>query len=181
MKKAILLITLVATTGYLFAQKKTTTSGIIKFDATTSLDQLPKAENKTVIAAIDTKKGTLAFEVIIKNFSFSNPKMQDHFNGAGWLDSEKFPTAVFKGTINNLASIDFSRSGTYTAEVSGELTMHGNTKPVSATGKIVVNGNIISTNADFVIKLEDYGINGPAMGSGKVSKEPKISVSADMH
>ena len=38
MKKTILSIALVLATGLIFAQKKTTTSAIINFDATTSLD-----------------------------------------------------------------------------------------------------------------------------------------------
>lgn len=180
MKKSILFIALVAATGSMFAQKKTTTSASINFDATTSLDKLAKAENKTVIAAVDTKKGTLAFEAIVKNFAFGNPTMQDHFNAPTWLDSEKFPTATFKGNIVNLSAINFSKDGTYDAEVAGDLTIHGVTKPVTTKGKIVVNGKSVSANADFNIKLEDFGVNGAAIGAGKVSKEPKISVSAEL-
>ena len=180
MKKTMLFIAIVAATGSIFAQKKTTTSGAISFDATTSKDALPKAENKTVIAVIDAKKGTIAFEAIVKNFAFSNPKMQEHFNGATWMDSEKFPTATFKGNITNLATVDFKKDGTYSAEVAGDLTIHGITKPIKTTGKITVAGNAVSTIAAFSIKLEDYGVNGPAIGTGKVSKEPTISVAADM-
>jgi hypothetical protein len=47
MKKTILSLALVVATGLLFAQKKTTTSATINFDATTSIDKLPRAENKT--------------------------------------------------------------------------------------------------------------------------------------
>jgi hypothetical protein len=71
-------------TGLLFAQKKTTTSATINFDATTSIDKLPKAENKTVIASLDTKTGKLAFEAQVKSFAFSNPRIQDHFYNAGF-------------------------------------------------------------------------------------------------
>lgn len=180
MKKTILFIALVTAAGSMFAQKKTTTSGTISFDATTSIDALPKAENKTVIAAIDPVKGTIAFEAIIKNFAFANPKMQEHFNGAMWMDSEKFATANFKGNITNLSAVDFTKDGTYTADVAGDLTMHGVTKPVKTKGKILVAGKIIMASADFSIKLDDYGVNGPAIGAGKVAKEPKISVSAEM-
>jgi len=178
MKKSILFIALVAATSSMFAQKKTTTSATINFDATTSLDALPKAENKTVIAVVDPKAGTLAFEASIKNFAFANPKMQEHFNSPTWMDSEKFPTATFKGTITNLSAIDFTQDGSYDAEVAGDLTMHGVTKPVKTTGKIVVEGTAINANADFTVKLEDYGINVPAIGCGKVAKEPKIMISA---
>ena len=107
MKKTILSIALVLATGLLFAQKKTTTAAIIKFDATTSLDKLPKAENLAAIASLDTKTGQIAFEANMKNFSFSNPRIQEHFNSPTWLDSEKFPTASFKGSITNLSKVDF--------------------------------------------------------------------------
>ena len=60
MKKTILFLGLVIAAGSLFAQKKTTTSATVSFDATTSLDALPKANNKTVIGAIDTKTGAVA-------------------------------------------------------------------------------------------------------------------------
>ena len=49
MKKTILLSAFALLALGSFAQKRTTTSAIINFDATTSKDQLPKAENKTVL------------------------------------------------------------------------------------------------------------------------------------
>ena len=178
MKKTILSIALVLATGLLFAQKKTTTSATINFDATTSLDKLPHAENKTVIASLDTKTGRLAFEVIIKNFAFTNPRIQEHFNSSGWMDSDQFPAATFNGTISNLPAVKFTKEGTYNVTVKGELNIHGVTKPVETTGTITVNGTATTAVADFTIKLEDYGVNGPAIGAGKVSKEPKITVTA---
>ena len=72
MKKTILFLAFIATTGYIFAQKKTTTSATVSFDATTEKDALPKAENKTVIGSIDTQTGDVAFEAAVKNFSFPN-------------------------------------------------------------------------------------------------------------
>lgn len=180
MKKIVLSIALLAATGFIYAQKKTTTSGVINFDATTSLDALPKAENKTVIIAVDPNSGSIAFEVIMKNFTFGNPRMQEHFNGPKWLDSEKFPLTTFKGNITNLASINFNKDGVYNADVEGNLTMHGITQPIKTTGKIGVAGNVITTNADFSVKLADYEIDGPQIGAGKISKEPKISVSASL-
>ncbi|HMK03778.1 MAG TPA: YceI family protein [Ferruginibacter sp.] len=178
MKRTILSLALVLATILTFAQKKTTTSAIVNFDAATSIDALPKAENKTVIAALDTKSGGIAFEVNIKNFAFTNPRIQEHFNNAGWMDSDKYPTATFKGNITNLSAVKFYKDGTYPAEVSGDLTIHGVSQAVKTTGTIVVKGTAITANADFSVKLADYNISGAAIGAGKVSKEPKISVSA---
>jgi polyisoprenoid-binding protein YceI len=178
MKRIIVSLALLLATALSFAQKKTTTSAIVNFDATTSIDALPKAENKTVIAALDTKTGGLAFEVTIKNFAFTNPRIQEHFNNAGWMDSDKYPTATFKGTITNLAAVKFYKDGTYAAEVAGDLTIHGVTQPVKTNGTITVKGTVITANADFTVKLADYNVSGGAIGAGKVSKEPKISVTA---
>jgi polyisoprenoid-binding protein YceI len=179
MKKTILSLALVLATGLLFAQKKTTTSAIISFDATTSLDKLPKADNKTVIASLDTKTGKMAFEAAIKSFAFSNPKIQEHFNSAGWMDSDQFATATFAGTISNLKDVKFNKDGTYDVTVAGDLTIHGVTKAIETKGTVTVAGKSIKTSSDFDIKLEDYKVNGGAIAAGKVSKEPKISVNAE--
>jgi polyisoprenoid-binding protein YceI len=179
MKKTTLAVALFLSTCFVFAQIKITTSAIIRFDATTSIDALPKAENKTAIAALDIKKGDVAFEVTIKNFSFTNPKMQEHFNSAGWMDSDKFPTATFKGKIKNAGEIKIRKNGTYNTQVEGDLTIHGITKPVKTSATLNISGKKISTKTDFKIKLEDYKISGGAIAAGKVAKEPTISVAAD--
>ena len=179
MKKTILSLALVLATGLIFAQKKTTTSAVISFDATTPIDKLPRADNKTAIASLDTKTGKLAFEVTIKNFTFSNPRIQEHFNGEGWMNSDKFPTAIFKGDITNLKAINFSKDGTSPVQVLGEITIHGVTRPMESAGSVVVSGSKISATSDFKIRLEDFGVNGGAIAAGKVSKEPTITVTAE--
>ncbi len=179
MKKTTFFFALVLATGVLFAQKKTTTSAIVNFDATTSTDALPKAENKTAVAMLDTKSGAVAFEVAIKNFAFTNPRIQEHFNAAGWMNSDQFPTATFKGKISNLAAVNFAKNGTYNADVDGELTLHGITQPVKTKATITVDGKTISTKSAFTIKLEDYKVEGNAIAAGKVAKEPTISVAAE--
>ena len=179
MKKTILLFALALSAGALFAQKKTTTSATVNFDATTGSDALPKAENTTAVASLDTKTGKVGFEAIVKNFSFSNPMMQEHYNSDKWMDSDKFPTATFKGSITNLEAINFDKDGTYTANVEGDLTLHGETKPVKTSAAINVKGKEIIASSDFTIMLEDYKISGGPVTAGKVAKEPKISVNAD--
>jgi polyisoprenoid-binding protein YceI len=180
MKRTLLFLACIIATGSIFAQKKTTTSGTVNFDATTGLDQLPKAQNKTVIVAIDATKGTIAFEVPVKNFTFGNPRIQEHFNGPNWLDSEKYPIATFIGTLTNLSAINFTKDGSYDADVEGDLTIHGVTRPVKTKGKITVNGKTVSATADFAVKLADYNIDGPQVSAGKISKEPRITVSANL-
>lgn len=176
MKKMSLLLALVIAGGSLFAQKKTTTSATVSFDATTPADALPKADNQTVIAALDTKTGTIQFEATVKNFAFSNPTIQSHFNGEKWLNSDKYPKFAFKGTITDASKVDFKKDGTYTASVTGSLTVKEATKEITTPVTIVVKGGVISTTAAFPITLADFGI---VTDGKKVSQQPKVSVAAD--
>jgi polyisoprenoid-binding protein YceI len=179
MKRTILILALVTVAGSLFAQRKTTTSATIAFDASTPIDALPKAENKTVIAAIDTKTGAVQFEANVKNFAFSNPTIQDHFNGERWLNSGTHPTFTFKGTLTNPSEVNFAQDGTYNANVEGVLTIRGKEQKLKAPATIVVKDGVVSATSSFTIKLADYEITGSAIDGGKIAKEPKITVSAD--
>jgi len=180
MKKTVFVFALLAVTGSLFAQKKITTSATVKFDASTSIDNLPKAENKTVIASLNTTTGALAFEAAVKNFAFSNPMMQDHFNGSNWMESDKHPTFTYKGNITDLSAVDFTKEGTYEVKTEGTLAIKGVEKKLSAPATITVKGNSVLATADFSIKLSDYGITGVPIDGGKISKEPKINVTAEL-
>jgi polyisoprenoid-binding protein YceI len=181
MKKTILILSFLATTGAaVTAQSVTTTSAVITFDATTPKDALPKAENKTVIAALNKTTGTVQFEAAVNNFAFSNPMIQDHFNGEKWLNSAAHPKFTFSGKIDKLNEVKFDKNGTYDVTVSGNLTVKGISKALSGVpAKVVVKDGAVSANSAFSIKLADYGITGQAIDAGKVDPEPKISVAVN--
>jgi polyisoprenoid-binding protein YceI len=179
MKKTILFLALVVGTCSLFAQRKTTTTATVNFDATTPKDALPKAENKTVIGSIDTQTGAVAFEAAVNNFTFSNPRMQEHFNGTNWMNSGQYPKFTFAGKIEKVNKIKFTKDGTYSVKVNGDLKIKDVSKPIKVEGKITVAGSKIKVVADFKIKLSDYNISGQPIDAGKVDKEPKITVTAE--
>lgn len=178
MKKTILSLTLFFIAGGLFAQNLTTSSATISFDATTPIDALPKAENKTVIASLNKTTGAVLFEAAVNNFAFSNPKIQEHFNSPNWLNSAAFPKFTFSGKIDKLSKVKFDKDGVYKVTVSGTLVVKGVSKEVKVPGTITVAGGKVTTAATFSIVLADYGISGQPIDAGKVAKEPKIIVSA---
>lgn len=178
MKKVTLLLAFALTTGAVFAQKKTTTSAVVSFDATTPKDALPKADNKTVVGALNTQTGAVAFEAAVANFAFSNPKIQEHFNAPNWLNSAEFPKFTYSGTIQNLNKVNFAKNGTYNVEVKGNMTVKGVTKPVDVKGTITVADGKISISSEFSITLSEFGVTGQAIDAGKVATEPKITVNA---
>ena len=178
MKKTILIVTMIAFSSALFAQTKKTTSATVAFDATTALDALPKAENKTVIAEVDTKSGQIGFEAAVKNFAFTNPTIQAHFNEERWLNSDKYPAFTFMGKINDVTKYNFSKNGVYNVTVTGQMTIKDKTNVVTTPATIEVkNGTLVAT-ASFAITLADYGVQ--VGNSGKIAGEPKITVSAEL-
>ncbi len=180
MKKTILILSLATFTSSLFAQIKSTTSATVTFDATTSKDALPKAENKTAVGEINTKTGEIGFEAAVKNFAFTNPMIQDHFNGEKWMNSAKFPLFTFSGKIADLSKVKFDKAGKYTVNVSGNLTVKDIAKPISATAIIEVKNGTLVASTSFTIKLSDYSISGQPIDNGKVAPEPKIVVTAEL-
>lgn len=178
MKKTILAASLLVMTGGAFAQNLTTSSATVSFDATTPIDALPKADNKTVIASLNPATGAVLFEAAVNNFAFSNPKIQEHFNGANWMNSASFPKFTFSGKIDKLSKVKFEKDGTYNVTVTGNLTVKGVSKEVKTPGTITVADGKVSAATAFSIVLADYGISGAPIDGGKVSKEPKITVAA---
>lgn len=179
MKKTILFLALVITTGHLFAQKKTTTSASITFDATTPKDALPKATNNTVIGSINTATGDVAFEASVKNFAFTNPKIQEHFNSDKWMNSDAFPVFSYSGKIEKADKVKFTKDGTYSVTVNGTMKIRDVSKSEKLKGTITVAGGKIKIAADFELDLPDYGITGAPIDAGKVAKEPKVTMSAE--
>ncbi len=179
MKKTITILALLLTTGAVFAQKKTTTSATVSFDATTPKDNLPKAENKTVIGSLNTQTGDVAFEAAVKNFSFANPKMAEHFNGDNWMKSNSFPVISFSGKIEKINKLKLNKDGVYKVKVEGDMKIRDVSRKEKIEGTLTVTGGKIKVAADFKIKLADYNITGVPVESGKVSREPSVTVSAE--
>lgn len=129
----------------------------IKFFSTTPAEDI-EANNYTTVSTINVENGDVVFSVPMQGFEFEKALMQKHFNSDKFLDTKQFPKAKLKGKITNLAQINFKKDGTYQANVEGELTIKGVTKPIKEKGIITVKGNKIDVKSVFNVTLADYGI-----------------------
>ena len=155
-----------------------TKTGRIEFSSKAPLEDID-AVNKSVTAVLDAKSGALQFSVLMKGFEFDKALMQEHFN-ENYIESDKYPKADFKGTITNNSNIDYSKPGTYTANVNGKLTIRGVTKDVQTTGTIKVEGENLATTSAFNILLSDYNIKIPAVVKDKINNNVRISVNTKL-
>jgi hypothetical protein len=118
-----------------------------------------EATNHSVVCSFNNQSGQIKFTGLIRGFIFENELMQDHFNDKEYMNSEEFPKTGFKGFLENMAAIDFSKSGNYPVTASGTLTIHGISKPIKASGQLIIKGNQLSLKSNFTIKRVDFGIN----------------------
>lgn len=105
--------------------------------------------------------------------------MQKHFNSNKFLDTKKHPKAKFTGKITNLESVDFSKDGKYEANVSGDLNIKGETKPIEEKATITVKGGQVTIDSKMNIVLANYGITfSGGKPSTNVAKEVEVTVKA---
>ncbi|HEY0677984.1 MAG TPA: YceI family protein [Chitinophagaceae bacterium] len=175
MKLFVLLGMVVLTGGAVFCQDKLVSrNGSVSFFSKTSIENI-EAHSQTAVSVLDKKTGKLEFSVLIKSFLFQKALMQEHFN-ENYLESDKFPKSTFKGRIDDLSKIDFSQDGNYTVSVSGLLTIHGETRPVTAPASFTVTNGSAMGQAEFNIMLSDYNISIPTLVKDKISRSVKISL-----
>lgn len=134
------------------------------FDA--KLDFDPKAPAKS---ALDVTINTDGIDT-------TNPKLDAHLKSPDFFDAAKFPTATFKATKIEV-------TGKTTGTITGDLTLHGVTKPV--TLKATFNGGgvnplskayVLGFNATGTVKRTEFGITtyAPLVGD-----DVELTISAE--
>ena len=136
------------------AQRFMTKTGAIDFGATGAIEKI-EGSNKSVACLLDSKSGSLDFIIQIKSFVFEKQLMQEHFN-ENYMESDKFPKASFKGSISNLAAINFAKDGDYPADVTGKLMIHGVTKDVKFSCKVIIKGGKPELKSAFSVLPVSY-------------------------
>ena len=177
MKYLILLIIFAITSPHLQAQKYFTKEAKISFSSDAPLEQI-EAHNNKGMSVLDLETGNVEFAILIKAFHFEKALMKEHFN-ENYMESEKFPKANFKGSIEDYQTIDPKRELKYTVLVKGELTIHGKTKEIMAEVKIQFISGIIHSHTNFEVALADFDIDIPSIVKDNISETVKISLNAD--
>lgn len=119
----------------------------------------------SIVLDKDQATGTVEVKVATTSIDFGNSKLNEHARSAEIFDAEKYPTAVYKGTLAEF------KNGVPT-KVVGDFTLHGVTHPLT----LIINQFRCMTNpmskkevcgADAAgeFNRSDYGVNfGQKMG-----------------
>lgn len=174
----VVLFTLIAELTAGAQERFYTKTGVVRFYSKAPLENI-EAVNNTVTAVLDATSGNMQFAVQMKGFSFEKALMQQHFN-ENYVESNKFPRAVFKGALTDKEAIPYNKDSVYHVVVKGALTLHGVTKQLEVPGTLQVSSGRLLGKATFTLQLSDYNIAIPALVKDKVSKTVTITVHLDL-
>ncbi len=155
-----------------FAQKWGTRAGQVEFFSQTPLENI-EARNKAVSAVVDAATGAVAVSLQVRDFKFERALMEAHFN-ENYLESDRFPKAGFRGTIQNLKALDWGQNGVYQVTVSGNLTIHGVTQQVTAPVQLLVKDGKAAVTGTFPVRLADYNIKIPTLVAAQIAESVSV-------
>ncbi|WET47492.1 YceI family protein [Chryseobacterium indologenes] len=172
MKKLTLLSVFLLYAGYASAQKYSSRTGKLTFEASVPLfdDIYAQDDNNLVILNADT--GEMASVSVVKNFNFKTKLMEEHFNES-YAESAKYPKTTFKGKI---ISFDKSKltANPQKYTIQGTLNFHGVDKAIASTASMYTKDGKIYMQGSFVAKPADYKVAIPKMVTKKIAENVNV-------
>jgi polyisoprenoid-binding protein YceI len=102
------------------------------------------------------------------------PKVEQVMKGPEVLDVTRFPTIRFRS--RRVTGKDLS-PGSYEVTVAGDLSLHGETRPVAVPLHVTLAGEALTGTGKFVVKQTDFGIEPVSAAGGLVKVEDEVTIS----
>lgn len=172
MEKLILLCVSLLFAGYASAQKYSSKTGKVIFEASVPLFDDIYAQDDNHVVVINADNGEMASVSSVKNFHFKTKLMEEHFNES-YAETAKYPKTTFKGKIANFDKTKLTANPQkYT--IQGTLNFHGVDKAVASTATIYSKDGKIYMQGSFTVKPADYKVTIPKMVSKKVAENVNV-------
>jgi polyisoprenoid-binding protein YceI len=128
--------------------------------------------------AADPTKSSISVTLPLEGLHTGVPKLDEHLKSADFFDAAKNPNITFKST-------KVEKAGAEQLKVSGDLTIHGVTKPVTLAVKVnkigdnpMVKAASAGFDADVTIKRSEFGVDKYIPN---VSDDIKVHITFDSH
>ncbi len=124
-----------------------------------------KISGSLTIDGADPSNSSISIEIAADSVFTANKKRDTHLKGPDFFDAKQFPTITFKST-----KVEAAGGSRY--NVSGDLIMHGVTKPVTisldyvGSGKDPWGGFRAGFEGKMTVKRSDFGITFMSEGLG---------------
>jgi len=162
-----------------------------------------RAPLETMVTTSSAVKGTIKlseadilqnpearFELDLTSLDTGIAVRNDHMAGAEWLDTARYPKAVF--TLTKIGArprmmYPIARHQKATVKGEGELNFHGVTRtipveieatPIAATKETAARlpGDLLHVRAKFTIELDKFGVKVPEMAQLKIANNQQVTV-----
>jgi polyisoprenoid-binding protein YceI len=136
-----------------------------------------KVQGDFNLDASDPTRSTISVEIPISSIDTGVAALDEHLQGPDFFDAAKFPIANFKST-------HVERIGAQGLKVSGNLTIHGVTRPavldvtINKIGEHPMGGAAAGFDARTTIKRSDFGITKYVPD---VSDDIIVSITTEAH
>lgn len=135
-----------------------------------------KVEGEVLLDTADLTKSSVSVTIPIDSLRTDVPKFDEHLRSSDFFDLAKFPTATFKST-------KVEKAGDNKLKVTGDLTIHGVTKPAVLDVTVNKIGDhpmakkpTAGFDATTVVKRSDFGMGNYVPN---VSDEVKIHITTE--
>ncbi len=106
--------------------------------------------------ARDLTRSRVRVEMRMDSIAIEPPRLRTHLLGPDFFDVGTFPAATFVST-----AIATGAEGSATHTITGDLTLHGQTRSISFPATIEVTDAEVRARAEFSIDRRDFGIVYP--------------------
>lgn len=120
----------------------------------------------------DLTKNQLYFEVDLNTLDTGIGLRNRHMR-ENYLETEKYRYAFFDGKI---IEIKQEKDNEYSVLVEGDMNIHGKTKKLSISGKIINEKDLLRVKTNFDVSLSDYEVEIPKLMFMKINEVIKLEL-----
>ena len=120
-----------------------------------------KIEGSVLLDKADLTKSSISVTLPVEGLDTRVAKLDEELKSPDFLDATKYPTITFRSTR-------VEQTGENSLKITGDLTVHGVTKPVTLDAKVnkigifeipgVIKAQTAGFDATTVIKRSDFGV-----------------------
>ncbi len=93
------------------------------------------------------------------------------------LETDRYPAIAFEGSK---VTVERASSGPLRAEVDGDLTVHGITRPHRVPVQVFLIGDTLRAQGEFEIRQTDFGITLVSVAGGVLKIKNELQCSFDL-
>jgi polyisoprenoid-binding protein YceI len=94
------------------------------------------------------------------------------------MDAEKYPDVVY--SLERYELTKDAGDGVMTAKTSGELTISGQTKPVTIDVEFRLGQDAAAVKGSYTLDMSDYGIKPPTLMLGTIKVRDPVTIRFDL-